>query len=71
MKYRQMGWRVTFARLLSYFFLLASFFSLLLYGIGMWFSITEGNSFDSIIAATFFYLLMISSMAIFVMYHLW
>ena len=71
MDYRQKGWMVTFSKLYSYVFLIAISSCILLYLAGIWFSITEGNSFDSIVAATFSYLLMIVIMAIFAVYYLW
>jgi hypothetical protein len=71
MHYRQIGWKATSSKILGYSFIIGISSCLLLYGAGMWFSITEGDSFDSIVAATFFYLLMLMIMAIFAVYYLW
>jgi hypothetical protein len=71
MYYLQKGWNVTISKVLSYIFIAGISSCLLLYGAGIWFSITDGNTFASIVAATFFYLFFIVGMAIFAMYNLW
>ena len=71
MNYKQKGWRVTVSKLFSCLFIIAISSGLLLYTAGMWFSVAEANSFDSIVAATFFYLLIIVMMALFAVYYLW
>ena len=71
MNYKQPGWRVTVSKLFSCLLIIAISSCLLLYTAGMWFSITEANSFDSIVEATFFYLLIIVMMAIFAVYYHW
>ena len=71
MHYRQKGWSVTFSKLFSLFFIIASSSCLLLYIVGVSFSISERESFISIVTATFYYLLMIAGMAVFAVCALW
>src|SRR5688572_3345755 len=71
MYYTQNGWNVTIARMLGYIFMLGISSCLLLYGVGMWFSLADGSSFASLLAPTFFYLLFVVGMAIFAVYNLW
>jgi hypothetical protein len=71
MHYAQSGFRVTVARILASVFIGGISLCLLLYGVGIWFSMTEGNTMDSLVAATFFYLLFVVAMAIMAVYHFW
>ena len=71
MHYRQKTWKVVLSRIFSYVFLISISSCLLLYLAGIWFSITEGNSSGSILSATFDYLIIMSGMAVFGIYHLW
>jgi len=71
MNYVQSGFRVTITRIFASMFVAGISSCLLLYGVGIWFSITEGNMMESLVTATFFYLLFIASMSIFAVYNFW
>jgi|WetSurMetagenome_2_1015567.scaffolds.fasta_scaffold360621_1 hypothetical protein len=71
MRYVQSSFRVTIAKFLASVFIGGILLCLPLYGVGTWFSITEGNTMETFIAATFFYLLSITGMAIIAVYQLW
>ena len=71
MYYVQQSWKATISRMLAYIFILGLSSCLLLYGAGMWLSITQGTSFNSIIAATFDYLIVMVGIAVFAAYNLW
>jgi uncharacterized membrane protein YobD (UPF0266 family) len=71
MRYVQSGFRVTITRFFGSICIAGISACLLLYGVGIWFSITEGNTMDSLVASTFFYLLFIAGMTIFAVYNFW
>jgi hypothetical protein len=70
MYYVQKGWKVTISRWIASMFILGISLCLLLYGIGLWFSISNRNEPVTLITATFFYALFIAGMLILVTYHL-
>ena len=71
MRYVQSGSRVTRTKIIASIFIGGISFCLLLYGAGIWFSITDGNTIESLVVATFFYLLFISGMSTIAVYNFW
>jgi hypothetical protein len=71
MRYVQSGFRVTITRIFASSFIGGISLCLLLYGVGVWFSLTEGITMEALIAATFDYLLFIAGMTIIAVYNFW
>jgi len=69
--YKQTGRTVNFSKLFGYIFIIAISSCLLFYVVGIWFSIAGQETSISIVASTFYYLVMIAGMAVFAVFVLW
>jgi hypothetical protein len=71
MRYVQSGFIVTITKIFGSISIGAISSCLLLYGVGMWFSITEGSTLESLVAPTCIYFFFIVGMTIFAVYNFW
>lgn len=71
MLYRQEGWKVNISRFFGYISLLFISTCLLIYVTGLLLSIRDKNDLITILGASFFYLITVGGIAVFLIYNFW
>jgi lipid-A-disaccharide synthase-like uncharacterized protein len=71
MLYKQEGWKVSVSRLAGYLGAIVISLCLLLYMIGSFLTINDENGLTTILSATFFYLIIVGGIVVFLIYHVW